>query len=313
MIGAWRQKLSGTYWPIPIAIASICLVMLLLFAFPMVSGWIGFALPFLALGLFAAMLLGMNIRWRLWQGSRPLFFSIADIGFLLCFGAFGLYSFAYISDAWTNLPYVLIGFAIVAVFRVAFLEFEAWWLGILLCGVLAMVFGAYIAFTLGEPAWFFDFSAALLLLWGIVLLLGGSILALLESPSRSRRELWPGWLKVTAGGLGLGLAAALAISAVMTVANREVVEPSEAAGARQVIFEGGRTDFRFVTWTAGPVQLLITNRDLRVHTFTVEELGIDVAVGPGSQKLIRFELPPGDYGFECRVPGHSERSGIHVQ
>jgi hypothetical protein len=308
-----HRKLRGSICPAFIALAAILLVTVLLFAFPWVSGWIAFALPFLTIGFMTSMALAMNLRWTLWHGRRPLFFSIADLGFLLCFGAFAVYGLAYVADAWTNLPYVLVAFVLTALVRVAYLEFEAWWLGILLCGGLALVFGPFVAWTVSEPEWFFDFSASLLLVTGIILILAGSTLSLLESPRSPGREQWPGWLRTSAIALGLSLTVSLVASAALTIANRETISSSEATGARRVEFDGGRTDLRGTTWPQGPVHILVSNHDLRVHTFTVEELGIDVVVGPKSEKLIQADLAPGDYRFECRVPGHSEAAAFHVE
>jgi hypothetical protein len=174
------------------ALAAILLVTLFLYAYPLAGAALGFGLPFAAMVLMAGMFLAINLRWTLWHGGRPLFFSIADIGFFLCAGAFAVYGFAYVSDYGWNLPYVLIGLGIIAMFRVGFIEFEAWWLGIVLCTILGLVFGAYIRLTLSEPEWFFDFAASLLLLTGIVLLFAGSTLSLVASGDGSRREGWPG-------------------------------------------------------------------------------------------------------------------------
>ena len=49
-----------------------------------------------------------------------------------------------------------------------------------------------------------------------------------------------------------------------------------------------------------PARFVIKNRDLTVHTFTIEKLGIDVKVLPGSEKLIELSSPPaGTYVYTC--------------
>jgi len=311
VIGAWR-KLNGSYWQALIVLAAILLVTLFLFAYPLVSAALAVGLPFAAMLLMAGMFLAINLRWTLWHGGRPLFFSIADTGFFLCAGAFAVYGFAYVSDSGWNLPYVLIGLGIIAMFRVGFIEFEAWWLGIVLCLLLGLVFGAYVRLTLLEPEWFFDFGASLFLLTGVVLLLAGSTLSLVASGEGSRRERWPGWLRVSAVALGVALALSLAASAALTIANRETVAASESRGLRSATFEGRRLEFSTSDWPMGTVRLVVRNEDLRVHTFTSEELGIDVAIGPKSERVVEIDLKPGSYLFECRVPGHSERDGINA-
>jgi hypothetical protein len=309
VVGAWRT-LKGTYWPALLVFAGIVLVMLFLFAYPLVSGALAFALPFATMAVMASMFLGMNLRWSLSEGGRPLFFSIADFGFLLCAGAFAVYGFAYVSDYGWNLPYVLIGLGIIAMFRVGFIEFEAWWLGIVLCALLGLVFGAYVRLTLFEPAWFFDFSASLLLLTGILLLLGGSVLLLLEGPGGSRRETWPAWLKASVIVLGLVLAVTLAVSATATVTNRETVAASGGPGMILATYEAGRLEFSRDFPAEGTVRVLIVNEDLRVHSLTSEALGVDVLIGPKSERIVEAVVSTEDYGFVCRIPGHSERGRV---
>ena len=309
MTGA-RRKLSGTYWPALIVASAILLVMLFLFAYPLVSAALAFGLPFVAMGLMASMLLAINLRWSLWHGGRPLFFSIADIGFLFCLAAFAVYGFAYVSDYGWNLPYVLIGLGIVGIFRVCFIEFEAWWLGVVLCVILGLVFGAYMRLTLFEPAWFFDFGASLLLLTGLVLLLAGSVLSLTASGEASRRETWPAWLRAGAVALGLMLALTLGTSAALTIADRETVTSAEAEGLISATFEAGRLEFSRDLPDQGRVRLVVSNRDLRVHTLTAKEIDVDVVIGPKSQRIVEIDVRPGDYRFVCRVPGHSEQGRI---
>ena len=55
---------------------------------------------------------------------------------------------------------------------------------------------------------------------------------------------------------------------------------------------------------------MVENEDLIIHTFTIEDLDIDVTVGPRSETLV--ELPamePGVYKYTCEVPGHEEMKG----
>ena len=47
-------------------------------------------------------------------------------------------------------------------------------------------------------------------------------------------------------------------------------------------------------------KFFIKNNDLTVHTFTIQELGIDVKVLPGSENLIELSSPPaGTYVYVC--------------
>ena len=62
--------------------------------------------------------------------------------------------------------------------------------------------------------------------------------------------------------------------------------------------------------TAGEVTVTLENRDLFWHTFTIEELGVDLRVPVGAELPVTFEAPPGEYEFICAIPGHSE-AGMH--
>jgi plastocyanin len=66
------------------------------------------------------------------------------------------------------------------------------------------------------------------------------------------------------------------------------------------------TDDRFnpseITIQSGkPTTLVLKNKGVKEHTFTVKELGIDVEVGPGSEKTIRVEpKQSGTYELICK-------------
>jgi plastocyanin len=57
---------------------------------------------------------------------------------------------------------------------------------------------------------------------------------------------------------------------------------------------------------AGDLIVSLENRDLFWHTFTVEDLGVDLRVPVGAEMTVEFDAPPGEYVFICAVPGHPE-------
>lgn len=61
-----------------------------------------------------------------------------------------------------------------------------------------------------------------------------------------------------------------------------------------------------IATTAGEVTVTLENKDLFWHTFTIEELGVDLRVPVGAELPITFEAPPGEYEFICAIPGHTE-------
>lgn len=59
-----------------------------------------------------------------------------------------------------------------------------------------------------------------------------------------------------------------------------------------------------LTAPAGEITVILENKDLFWHTFTIEELGIDLRVPLGAELPVTFEAPPGEYEFICAIPGH---------
>ncbi len=58
---------------------------------------------------------------------------------------------------------------------------------------------------------------------------------------------------------------------------------------------------------SGPVTVELANSDLFWHTFTIDELDVDLAVPVSGSRQTTFDAPPGTYRFYCRIPGHESR------
>ncbi len=56
------------------------------------------------------------------------------------------------------------------------------------------------------------------------------------------------------------------------------------------------------------VAVHVTNRDSTRHTFTIDELGVDLNLPPNSTQRVTFKAKPGTYRFFCR-PHESEMQG----
>ncbi len=57
---------------------------------------------------------------------------------------------------------------------------------------------------------------------------------------------------------------------------------------------------------SGEVTVALANEDLFWHTFTIQELGVDLLVPVGAVRTVTFDAPAGTYEFICRIPGHPE-------
>lgn len=52
------------------------------------------------------------------------------------------------------------------------------------------------------------------------------------------------------------------------------------------------------------VGVVVENEDLFWHTFTIDELSVDLPVPVNGERRVTFDATPGTYTYYCRVPGH---------
>jgi hypothetical protein len=284
---------------------------IVLFSTPWIGAAAGFATPFVALAIWAYVAFMTNLRWSLWDGRRPFFFATADLGFMLVFAGMLLYCFATFWVSLQFLPHVLIGLVIFSLFRLAFLEFEAWLFGILISVVLAVLFGPYILFVVTNPEWFLDFLTAILLTAGMTLILIGSSFSLRESARGRPLRVPQGVGKAALFACAVAFSVAVLLSATLTLTKREKVQAS--AGPYDAVVDLKSDGFDFHRFTRilpnQQVRFLVRNRDLLAHTFTMETLGVDLQLGPGSEGIVEFSAGVGNYPLVCKVPGHTEGAG----
>lgn len=166
-------------------------------------------------------------------------------------------------------------------------------LAVLFADVLAwMVLGAITNITAGEPL-----GAVLI----PAVLSGISLAGLLAAVASLRRRTLAGSDAAVAAGLG-------AVVVVVAVA-AAVVTPERTATAADVrlLSENVAFDQSTIEVPTGEVTVALENRDLFWHTFTVDELGVDLAVPVSGDRQVTFTAEPGTYTYYCRIPGHESR------
>lgn len=160
--------------------------------------------------------------------------------------------------------------------------------------VAGMVF--WTAFGLASPDSFLDFVPGVLVLPGVLLALGAGITSIRSA--RKARPVVAGERKAVTAVVGvLGLLAV--VSALLTVTGRNTVPANLAAEADLVV---DMEDFEFdqpAYEADGETTVLIKNSDPFVHTFTVDALGINVELGPLSEKLVTLPPETGTYILFC--------------
>lgn len=151
---------------------------------------------------------------------------------------------------------------------------------------VAAPFGAEV---LGHPDSFFDFFPVASMLVGAVLAVGGSLASAL--PWRRARDgrARGGRLRGVAAATVAVLVTLASVSAVLTFTGRHTVSAIDRFGAEPVAL----VDFAFepvdLTVPAGrPARFVVRNDDLALHTFTIDELGVDAVVKPGRESLVEF-------------------------
>lgn len=239
-------------------------------AAPMTSGkpkWTRLA----TLGLILAALgplsmFGAGLIWGLDMSEDGTFFlGTAAIGLL---GAFSMSR----STTWAKVVGVV--FAVLVLFGL-------WW----------TVFGLF------TPGSFFDFVPGVLVLPGALIAIISGIAAI-QANKRGDATAEP------VAGEKRGLRIVLTVVIVLAVVSGALTflgnSTADEADADSVI---ALSDFEFpedeISLAAGST-VLVRNDDPFLHTFTVEELDIDVVLGPGASELVEIPAESGTYIVFCQ-------------
>lgn len=172
----------------------------------------------------------------------------------------------------------------------------------LVLGLGTAVMTFWMGFGLLEPASFIEFTTSTAFVLGAVLSLYGGIAAIVR-----RKELVtePARSEVLLDRVALGIVVlALLVSLPMYLAGRTTVDAAATADLPTVT----ATNFAFADITApAGGSIVVHNQDPFWHTFTIDELGIDVKLLPGSSATVDLPEAAGSYTFYC-IP-HSMEGG----
>ncbi len=194
-----------------------------------------------------------------------------------------------------EVPFLLGTLAVALVGAFLVWRFGSWSkiVGIVLAlGLMMMLF--WTVFGLFTPNSFFDFVPGLLVPPGAIIAIVGCIAALVAA-RRSRTEEATGERKTIRTVVAI-VGALAVLSAVLTFTARSTV-----AEGTDVATTVTASDFQFpdtVEVSAGDT-ILLRNNDAFLHTFTVDDLDIDVAMGPESEVLVEIPEGSGSYVFYC--------------
>jgi len=106
-----------------------------------------------------------------------------------------------------------------------------------------------------------------------------------------------------AAGVRAGVATGLVIALVVAVAPHIRIR-----GARpgDIVVRMAATAYspRVLRAQAGDATVFVANNDLFWHTFTIDDLNLNVSVPVGAGRRAHVVLRPGRYRYYCRVPSH---------
>jgi plastocyanin len=104
--------------------------------------------------------------------------------------------------------------------------------------------------------------------------------------------------------LAVGASAVLLVGLLISGAGSG--SASDAVGGIDLVSENLAFSQTEINGAPGELTVSLENKDLFWHTFTIEELGVDLRVPVGAELAVTFEAAPGAYQFICAIPGHPE-------
>jgi plastocyanin len=121
---------------------------------------------------------------------------------------------------------------------------------------------------------------------------------------RRRGAATDGGARMVALGAVTLLVVATAVTIIAKIAYPNITARSGDIAIVTEDFEFSEQD---ITAREGRVAVFVENKDTTLHTFTIEELGVDLPVPAGEPARIAFDADPGTYEFICRphAPGMS--------
>lgn len=160
-----------------------------------------------------------------------------------------------------------------------------------------MLFGLWwTVFGLFAPGSFFDFVPGLLVLPGALI---GMVAGIAAIRAAKRGDATAEPVAGERRGLRIVLTVVIVlavVSAALTFIGRSTADEADADSVIAL------SDFEFpedeISLEAGST-VLVRNDDPFLHTFTVEELNIDVVLGPGASELVEIPAETGTYTVFC--------------
>jgi uncharacterized cupredoxin-like copper-binding protein/mono/diheme cytochrome c family protein len=95
-----------------------------------------------------------------------------------------------------------------------------------------------------------------------------------------------------------------AVDEAATAQEAEVEAPAEASAVTVTSFDIYFEPKEVTIPANTDVTFTLPNDGVTMHDFSIDELGISVAIAPGATEEVVINAPPGTYEYYCNVPGH---------
>jgi uncharacterized cupredoxin-like copper-binding protein len=242
----------------------------------------------------------------------PFYKKVAFLGLGLFIAAFAVLLVGILIEDPAGVVFVAITVAVALVIGFLMSRNGTWTYAVgALGGIVGLVFfGPDIPQRITTPGAFFDFVAVVFVLIGLLAMIGGSIVGYLQSrASAPRTEALPVEARAIRG-IGIALVALAVLSAGLTVLSMESVSAADRQGAIEMKMKKVKFVPDSIEVSRGSAQIVVKNSDVFLHTFTLDDAGIDVKLTPGSEKIFDLgSLSAGTYVFRCAIFGHDDMVG----
>lgn len=248
--------------------------------------------------------------------TRPIYTRVAIVGLLL----FALVSFVFSILTLIDGDAVTLGFFVIfivlsVVFAGLVWRFGRWALVLAaLWGFLNLWWGWLLILSLSYPNSFFDFVLPLLLTVAALLTVVGTIAAFVQQRRGTVRKVFTRAERRTFGAIAVALVALVVLSGTLHIAGLTTVSSQAEAGAIVVeIRNSYLAPDRLEIPLGETTRIVVKNNDFFVHTFEIDDLGVEHRVLPFSEILI--ELRPSNTGeliYRSKAPMTGDMAGTLV-
>ena len=243
--------------------------------------------------------------------TRPLYTRVAIVGLLL--HALVSLVFAVLSQGEAStVGSFIISIVLSVIFAGLMWRFGKWALVVTaLWGFLNLWWGSLLIRALSYPNSFFDFVLPLLLTVGGLLAVVGATVALVQQRRGTTRTSATRAERRTFGAIAVVLLGLVVLSGILHLTGRTTVSAEAKAGAMVVEMKNSYLMPERLEIRAGETTpILVKNNDFFVHTFEIDELGVEHTVLPFSELLI--DLRPtntGEFTYRSEAPMTGDMEG----